>query len=61
MNSAVEPIDSVFRALSDPTRRDVLERLSKALLRSASLRRRSTSPFRRSSNTWRRLCSPSGG
>ena len=28
MPSAPEPIDSVFRALSDPTRRQVLERLS---------------------------------
>jgi DNA-binding transcriptional ArsR family regulator len=27
---AVEPIDSVFRALSDPTRRHVLERLSRS-------------------------------
>ena len=26
----VEPIDSVFRALSDPTRRQVLERLSRS-------------------------------
>jgi DNA-binding transcriptional ArsR family regulator len=30
MPNAVEPIDSVFRALSDPTRRHVLERLSRS-------------------------------
>jgi DNA-binding transcriptional ArsR family regulator len=30
MISAAEPIDSVFRALSDPTRRSVLERLSRS-------------------------------
>jgi len=29
MPNAVEPIDTVFRALSDPTRRRVLERLSR--------------------------------
>lgn len=30
MVQAVEPIDAVFRAMSDPTRRRVLERLSKS-------------------------------
>ena len=30
MSSAVEPIDGVFRALSDPTRRRVLERLGRS-------------------------------
>lgn len=30
MLSAAEPIDRVFRALSDPTRRQVLERLSRS-------------------------------
>ncbi len=30
MRIATEPIDSVFRALSDPTRRHVLERLGKS-------------------------------
>jgi DNA-binding transcriptional ArsR family regulator len=30
MLSAAEPVDSVFRALSDPTRRHVLERLSRS-------------------------------
>ena len=30
MRSTSEPIDSVFRALSDPTRRHVLERLGKS-------------------------------
>lgn len=30
MSAVVESIDSVFRALSDPTRRRVLERLSKS-------------------------------
>jgi len=30
MPSAAEPVDSVFRALSDPTRRHVLERLSRS-------------------------------
>ena len=29
-SAALEPIDSVFRALSDPTRRRVLERLSRS-------------------------------
>jgi len=29
MSHAAQPIDSVFRALADPTRRHVLERLSK--------------------------------
>jgi DNA-binding transcriptional ArsR family regulator len=30
MSAVAEPIDSVFRALSDPTRRQVLERLSRS-------------------------------
>ena len=30
MATAAEPIDSVFRALADPTRRHVLERLSRS-------------------------------
>ena len=30
MSTAAEPIDSLFRALSDPTRRRVLERLSRS-------------------------------
>jgi DNA-binding transcriptional ArsR family regulator len=30
MSSAVQPIDRVFQALSDPTRRQVLERLGKS-------------------------------
>lgn len=30
MSTTAEPIDSVFRALSDPTRRSVLERLSRS-------------------------------
>jgi DNA-binding transcriptional ArsR family regulator len=30
MRTAAEPVDSVFRALSDPTRRQVLERLSRS-------------------------------
>src|SRR4051794_4102783 len=30
MPAALEPVDSIFRALSDPTRRSVLERLSRS-------------------------------
>jgi DNA-binding transcriptional ArsR family regulator len=30
LSESIKPIDSIFRALSDPTRRHVLERLSKS-------------------------------